>query len=76
MGMAFQSISSFGASPVFQTLVSQGHVTDSVFSFKLSSSQAELYIGGSNSALYSGRFTHTPVTHQVTLEYQVCGEMH
>ena len=76
MEMAFQSISAYGASPVFQTFVSEGQVTDAVFSFKLSSSGAELYIGGSNSALYSGRFTHTPVTHQVTLEYQVCGEMH
>ncbi|KAF8553168.1 acid protease [Imleria badia] len=64
MGMAFQSISSYGASPVFQTLVSEGQVTDSVFSFKLSSSGAELYIGGSNSALYTGDFTYTPVTQQ------------
>ena len=69
MGMAFQSISSYGASPVFQTLVSEGQVTDSVFSFKLSSSGAELYIGGSNSALYTGGFTYTPVTQQVNLSF-------
>ena len=65
MGMAFQSISSFGASPVFQSLVSQGKVNP-VFSFKLSSSGAELYIGGSNSALYTGDFTYASVTQQVS----------
>ncbi|KAG6373237.1 Asp-domain-containing protein [Boletus reticuloceps] len=64
MGMAFQSISSYGASPVFQTLVSDGSVSDPVFSFKLSSSGAELYIGGSNSALYAGDFTYSLVMHQ------------
>ncbi|KAF8433778.1 acid protease [Boletus edulis BED1] len=64
MGMAFPSISSYGASPVFQTLVSDGSVSDQVFSFKLSSSGAELYIGGSNSALYTGDFTYSHVTHQ------------
>ena len=66
MGMAFQSLSSYGASPVFQTLVSEGQVSDSVFSFKLSSSGAELYIGGSDSSLYTGSFAYTPVTKQVS----------
>ena len=66
MGMAFQSISTYGASPVFQTLVSESQVSGSVFSFKLSSSGAELYVGGSNSALYSGDFTYTPVTQKVS----------
>ena len=42
MEMAFQSISAYGASPIFQTFVSEGQVTDAVFSFKLSSSGAEL----------------------------------
>ncbi|KAG9310434.1 Asp-domain-containing protein [Chiua virens] len=64
MGMAFQSISEYNASPVFQSLVSEGQVTDSSFSFKLSSSGAELYIGGSNSDLYTGSFTYVPVTQQ------------
>ncbi|KAF8452920.1 acid protease [Boletus edulis BED1] len=64
MGMAFQSISGYNASPVLQTLVSEGRVSDPVFSFKLSSSGAELYIGGSNPALYTGGFTYTPVTWQ------------
>ncbi|KAH0838841.1 Asp-domain-containing protein [Lanmaoa asiatica] len=64
MGMAFQSLSSYGASPVFPTLVTQGQVTEQVFSFKLSPSGAELYIGGSNPALYTGSFTYAPVTQE------------
>ncbi|KAF8122505.1 Asp-domain-containing protein [Boletus edulis] len=68
MGMGFQSISDYNASPVFQSLISEGCVSDPVFSFKLSSSGAELYIGGSNSALFTGGFTYTPVTRQAYWE--------
>ncbi|KIJ14863.1 hypothetical protein PAXINDRAFT_78350, partial [Paxillus involutus ATCC 200175] len=39
MGMAFQSISDYNASPVFQTLVSEGQTDQSVFAFKLESYQ-------------------------------------
>ena len=73
MGMTFQSILAYGASPVFQTFVSEGQVTDAVFSFKLSSSGAKLYIGGSNSALYTGDFTYTPVTQQVGWNFDALG---
>ncbi|KAG2028391.1 aspartic peptidase domain-containing protein, partial [Suillus americanus] len=38
MGMAFKSISEYGANSVFQTLVSQGAVPEPVFAFKLASS--------------------------------------
>ncbi|KAG0706463.1 aspartic peptidase domain-containing protein [Suillus ampliporus] len=64
MGMAFESVSRFGADSVFQTLVSQGAVPESVFAFKLASSGSELRVGGVNSALYQGSFTYTPVTQQ------------
>ncbi|KAG2139032.1 aspartic peptidase domain-containing protein [Suillus clintonianus] len=64
MGMAFKSVSEFGADSVFQTLVSQGAVPEPVFAFKLASSGSELYVGGVNSALYRGPFTYTPVTQQ------------
>lgn len=66
MGMAFESISVYGASSLFQTLMFEGQVTDPVFSFKLSSSGAELYIGGANCELYTGDFTYAPVTKQVS----------
>jgi cathepsin D len=61
MGMGFQSISEYYAPPVFQTLVSQGKTTSSVFAFKLASSSSELTIGGLNSTLYSGAPTYTRV---------------
>ncbi|KAF8261911.1 acid protease [Lactarius quietus] len=64
LGMGYQSISEFGASPVFQTLVSQGQTSPSVFSFYLAQSGSELYIGGTNQNLYTGPITYTPVTNQ------------
>ncbi|KAG2075790.1 acid protease [Suillus decipiens] len=72
MGMAFKSVSEFGADSVFQTLVSQGAVPESVFAFKLASSGSELYVGGVNSALYRGPFTYIPVTQ--TGYWQVTGD--
>jgi cathepsin D len=62
MGMAWESVSEYGANSVFQTLVSQGAVPEPVFAFKLASSGSELYVGGVNSALYRGPFTYVPVT--------------
>jgi Eukaryotic aspartyl protease len=65
MGMAFQSISNYNASPLFQTLISEGAVTAPVFGFKLATSGSELVLGGTNSALYTGDFTWVPLTHNV-----------
>ncbi|KAI0292907.1 acid protease [Russula brevipes] len=62
MGMGFQSISNFNASPLFQTLISEGIVTSPVFSFKLATSGSELFLGGTNSALFTGNFTWVPLT--------------
>lgn len=64
MGMGFQSISDYNAPPVFQTLVSEGQTTSSVFAFKLAESGSELTIGGLNSALYSGTPIYTDVTQE------------
>jgi len=65
MGMAFQSISNYNASPLIQTLISEGAVTSPVFSFKFAPSGSELFLGGTNSALYTGDFTWVPLTHKV-----------
>jgi cathepsin D len=62
MGMAFPQISSFNASPVFQTLVSQNSTDQPVFSFRLTSGVSELFIGGTNSSLFTGEITYTAVT--------------
>jgi len=61
MGMAFKSLSSYGANPVFQSLVEQKRTAESVFAFKLTSIGSELYIGGVNKKLYTGEFTYAPV---------------
>ncbi|KAF7978615.1 hypothetical protein HWV62_45358 [Athelia sp. TMB] len=62
LGMGFESISSYGASPVFQTMVDQGAASDAVFAFKLASSGSELTLGGTDPSLYTGDFTYVPVT--------------
>ncbi|KAH9166026.1 acid protease [Lactarius sanguifluus] len=62
LGMGYESLSVYGASPVFQSLVSQGQVSTRVFSFYFAASGSELYIGGTNQALYTGPFTYMPVT--------------
>ncbi|KAF8265090.1 acid protease [Lactarius quietus] len=64
LGMGYESISSYGASPVFQTLVSQGHVSTPEFRFYFAESGSELYIGGTNQNHYTGSFTYMPVTTQ------------
>jgi cathepsin D len=65
MGMGFQTISHYNAPPVFQTLISEGVVTSQVFGFKFATSGSELFIGGTNSALYTGSFTWIPLTIEV-----------
>ncbi|KAI9444474.1 acid protease [Lactarius indigo] len=64
LGMGYESISTYGASPVFQSLVSQGQVSRAtqVFSFYFAESGSELYIGGTNQNLYKGSFTYMRVT--------------
>jgi hypothetical protein len=65
MGMAFPSISSYPADPVFQTLVTQGQTTEPEFAIKLAESGSQLTIGGVDASLFTGAVTYTPVTHEV-----------
>jgi len=76
MGLAFQSISKFHASPVFQTLISEGVVTSQVFGLKLASSGSELFLGGVNSALFTGDFTWVSLTNEVCdgLKALICSQ--
>ncbi|KAF9220295.1 acid protease [Gyrodon lividus] len=62
MGMAFQSVSAYDASPVFQTLVSDGQTNEAVFALSLEDPGPELYLGGTNPDMYIGDFTYTAVT--------------
>jgi hypothetical protein len=73
LGMGYESISSFGANSVFQSLVSQNQVSAPVFSFYFSESGSELYIGGTNQNHYTGSFTYMPVTIEVGVRDRVFG---
>jgi hypothetical protein len=71
LGLAFESISGLEASPVVESLITQGQLNEPVFSFKLAASGSELFMGGANSAMYAGDFTYTPVTQQGFWEVNV-----
>ncbi|QRW11604.1 aspartyl protease [Ceratobasidium sp. AG-Ba] len=62
MGMGYSSISSIGAPTFFENLVSQKVVNSSVFSMYLAPNGSELYLGGTNPALYTGDITYTDLT--------------
>ena len=66
--MAFPEISEFNANPVFQTLIAQDTVDEPVFSFKLSETGSELFLGGVDNDLFTGEFTQVPVTQVVSAQ--------
>ncbi|EIW51548.1 acid protease [Trametes versicolor FP-101664 SS1] len=61
MGLALTPISELGHDPFFVSAVNQGVVAESVFGFKLAPSGSELYIGGTNSRLFSGSLEYHPI---------------
>ena len=67
MGMGFQSISIYQASPVFQTLISEGILASPVFGFKLASSGSELSLGGVAPGYHDDDFTWIPLSNAVCL---------
>ncbi|KAF9220083.1 acid protease [Gyrodon lividus] len=71
LGMAFQSLSTFGQSPFFQTLVTEGQTDEPVFAFNLGAYGAELYLGGTNPDMYTGDFTWVPVIRQAYWEVNI-----
>ncbi|KAI0359193.1 acid protease [Trametes cingulata] len=62
LGMAFPTISNLRQSPYFNTAKAQGAVKNGVFGFKLAKSGSELYLGGTNTKLYTGSIEYHPVT--------------
>jgi hypothetical protein len=64
VGMAFRSLSSYDANPVFQNLVDQGQTTSPVFALKLTAGDSELTLGGLISDLYTGPITWVPLNVQ------------
>ena len=67
MGMGFKEISPFNAPTVFETLVEQDRLEESVFGFYLADSGSELIIGGRNDSWYSGNLTYTDVEKEVRI---------
>ncbi|KAI9449175.1 acid protease [Lactarius psammicola] len=63
-GLAFPSLSAYGATPVFQTLAAQGSFPTDSFGVYLAHSYSELYLGGTNNKFYKGDFTYLPLTHE------------
>ncbi|KAI8972223.1 acid protease [Trametes punicea] len=62
LGLAFPAISNLRQNPFFTNAKSQGAVKSGVFAFKLAKSGSELYLGGTDSSLYSGSIEYHPVT--------------
>ncbi|KAF9226977.1 acid protease [Gyrodon lividus] len=62
LGMAFQSISAYNESPVFQTFVAQDQTNEPVFAFSFAAPWPELYLGGTNPDMYTGDFAYAQVT--------------
>ncbi|KAJ4479071.1 acid protease [Lentinula aciculospora] len=54
LGMGYSTLSNLGAPTFFETAVKQGVIPSPQFSFFLSTNGSELYIGGTNSKLYTG----------------------
>ncbi|KAI0633574.1 acid protease [Trametes polyzona] len=61
LGLAYPAISNLNQEPFFNTAIQQGAVKEGVFGFKLASSGSELYLGGTNSRLYTGSIEYHPV---------------
>ncbi|KAG8735801.1 Type I transmembrane sorting receptor [Ceratobasidium sp. 414] len=64
MGLAFSSISSLGAPTFIENLYSQGKISSPTFGFRLTSSGSELYLGGADTAKYTGTITYASLTSQ------------
>ncbi|KAI0332356.1 acid protease [Cubamyces sp. BRFM 1775] len=62
LGLAFPAISNLRQSPFFNTAKSQGAVKNGVFAFKLAKSGSELYLGGTDTSLYTGSIEYHSVT--------------
>ncbi|KAF9224145.1 acid protease [Gyrodon lividus] len=78
LGMAFSAASTFYANTVLENLIATREADEGVFALSLASSGAELYIGGTNPAMYTGEFAYTPVIvagfWQVTMENVLANE--
>ncbi|KAH9929057.1 acid protease [Epithele typhae] len=73
MGLAFPQLSNLKHKPFFNTAFSQGTAKQNVFGFKLATTGSELYLGGTNSALYTGALEYHPVSPSSLGFWQITG---
>jgi len=76
LGLGYNTISVNGIEPVFNTLVSQGAVSQPIFSFYLNRDEngrvgGELILGGSDSNYYKGELSYVPVTRKAYWQIEV-----
>jgi cathepsin D len=76
LGMAYVSISVDNVTPVWYNIISQGLVSQQVFSFWLSQDSTEtpggeLTLGGVDSTRYTGDFSYAPLTNETYWEFSV-----
>ncbi|CAE6382667.1 unnamed protein product [Rhizoctonia solani] len=64
LGLAFNSISSIGQPTIIDNLYSQGKISAPTFAFRLATSGSELYLGGVDTAKYTGSITYVSLTSQ------------
>ena len=65
MGMAFEYISTYGANPLIQNLISESELSSPMFGFKLVPSAPELFLGGVNPDYNEKDFTWVPLSFEV-----------
>ena len=70
MGMAFELLSIYGASPPVQTLISEGVLSSPMFGFKDASSGSELFLGGVNPEYKEKDFTWVPLSFEVCVIFK------
>eukprot|EP01103_Thecamoeba_quadrilineata_P012817 TRINITY_DN33_c2_g1_i1.p1 TRINITY_DN33_c2_g1~~TRINITY_DN33_c2_g1_i1.p1 ORF type:complete len:383 (-),score=77.63 TRINITY_DN33_c2_g1_i1:95-1243(-) len=77
LGLGYPAIAADSVTPVFDMMISQGLVSQSVFGVYLDStsgnSGSQIQFGGTDSSLYTGSFYYTPVTQQTYWSVAVTG---
>ncbi|KAK7059200.1 hypothetical protein VNI00_001827 [Paramarasmius palmivorus] len=58
LGLAYPALSNMRASPFFNTAIAQGSIKNKAFGMKLATNGSELFLGGTNSKLYTGNIEY------------------